>query len=173
MGARRGVRRTGSISPIWFIMTIRGPERFLNNHEKSRTGIFSLDAPPRHLYVHPMNEKIDREIRYRLLKLLSENPKMTQRDLSAEMGISLGKINFCLSELTRKGLIKINRFKGAKKKTNYLYKLTPYGLEEKARVTVSFLRQKQREYEEIKRQIEELEKEAETAHTLKTEKPTI
>ena len=86
---------------------------------------------------------------------------MTQRDLSAEMGISLGKINFCLSELTRKGLIKINRFKGSKNKTNYLYKLTPYGLEEKARVTVSFLRQKQREYEAIKRQIEELEKEAE------------
>jgi len=57
-----------------------------------------------------------------------------------------------LSELTRKGLIKINRFKGAKKKTNYLYKLTPYGLEEKACVTASFLRQKQQEYEEIKRQ---------------------
>jgi EPS-associated MarR family transcriptional regulator len=120
-----------------------------------------------------VNEKIDREIRYRLLKILSENPRMTQRDLSAEMGISLGKINFCLSELTRKGLIKINRFKGAKKKTNYLYKLTPDGLEEKARVTMSFLRQKQQEYEEIKRQIKELEKEAETAPTLKTEKPNI
>ena len=128
--------------------------------KKSRAGIFPLDAPPRHLYVHPVNKKIDREIRYRLLKLLSDNPKMTQRDLSAEMGISLGKINFCLSELTRKGLIKINRFKGAKKKTNYLYKLTPYGLEEKARITLSFLRQKQNEYEAIKRQIEELEKEA-------------
>jgi EPS-associated MarR family transcriptional regulator len=140
---------------------------------QKHAGLFPLDTSPRLLYVHRVNEKIDREIRYRLLKLLSENPKMTQRDLSAEMGISLGKVNYCLSELTRKGLIKINRFKGAKKKTNYLYKLTPYGLEEKARVTVSFLRQKQREYEEIKRQIEELEKEAETVQTLKTENPTI
>ncbi|QTA83124.1 EPS-associated transcriptional regulator, MarR family [Desulfonema limicola] len=108
-----------------------------------------------------MNNTYEKEIRYRLLKLLSHDPHLTQREMSQKMGISLGKINYCLSQLAEKGMVKIGRFKGSKNKIGYIYNLTPGGLEEKARLTLSFLRHKKQEYEEIKKQIEELTKEAE------------
>ena len=77
------------------------------------------------------------------------------------MGISLGKVNYCLSDLAGKGLIKIQRFKSAKKKMPYAYVLTRNGLEAKARLTISFLKRKIQEYEHIKQQIKELTAEAE------------
>ena len=108
-----------------------------------------------------MNNQIEQEIRYRLLKILSQESNLTQREMAKRMGISLGKVNFCLSELAKKGLIKVNRFKSAKNKIPYTYILTPRGIEERASLTVSFLRIKIREYEEIKRQIRELTAEIE------------
>lgn len=107
-----------------------------------------------------MNDLQEYEIRYRLLKMLAA-PQLTQRQLSAKMGISLGKVDFCMTQLVKKGLVKIDRFKKAKSKAGYIYNLTPHGIEEKARLTLNFLRQKQQEYEEIKRVIEELTQEAE------------
>ncbi|MBW1705282.1 MAG: MarR family EPS-associated transcriptional regulator [Deltaproteobacteria bacterium] len=103
-----------------------------------------------------MNNRYEQEIRYRLLKVLSQDSNLSQRDMAKRMGISLGKVNYCLSELAKKGLIKVNRFKSAKNKIPYTYILTPTGLEEKARLTVTFLKSKLSEYEEIKRQIKEL-----------------
>jgi len=79
------------------------------------------------------------------------------------MGISLGKLNYCLSKLVEKGLIKINRFKASENKLRHLYQLTSSGLEAKANLTVSFLTRKIAEYDEIKRQIQELTREAEAA----------
>ena len=79
--------------------------------------------------------------------------------MAKKMGISLGKVNYCLSELAKKGLIKVTRFKSAKNKIPYAYVLTPHGLEEKARLTVNFLKRKLLEYEETKRQIRELARE--------------
>jgi len=110
-----------------------------------------------------MNSDDQQEIRYRLLKVLSRNPNFTQREMAREMGISLGKVNYCLSELTKKGLIRINRFKDSENKLQYLYKLTPRGLEAKAVMTVSFLKRKISEYNEIKKQIRELAREANVA----------
>jgi EPS-associated MarR family transcriptional regulator len=103
-----------------------------------------------------MNNRYEQEIRYRLLKVLSQESNLSQRDMAKRMGISLGKVNYCLSELAKKGLIKVNRFKSAKNKIPYTYMLTPSGLEEKAKLTVTFLKRKLSEYEEIKRQIREL-----------------
>jgi EPS-associated MarR family transcriptional regulator len=103
-----------------------------------------------------MNNRYEQEIRYRLLKVLSQDSNLSQRDMAKRMGISLGKVNYCLSELAKKGLIKVNRFKSAKNKIPYTYMLTPSGLEEKAKLTVTFLKRKLSEYEEIKRQIREL-----------------
>lgn len=100
-------------------------------------------------------------IHYRLLKMLSKEPNVTQRDMAKRMGISLGKMNYCVTELAAKGWIKIIRFKSAKNKTPYTYLLTPKGLEEKARMTLSFLKRKLAEYEEIKKQIRELHYEVE------------
>ena len=103
--------------------------------------------------------RLDHEIRYRLLKILSEESRLTQRVMAKKMGISLGKVNYCLSELGKRGFIEIIRFKSAKNKIPYTYILTPRGMEEKARLTVRFLRRKISEYEEIKRQIMELAQE--------------
>ena len=72
------------------------------------------------------------------------------------MGISLGKVNFCVSELPAKGWIKITRLKNARKKIPYIYMLTPKGLEEKGKLTVRFLKRKVSEYEKIKMQINEI-----------------
>ena len=100
-------------------------------------------------------------IRYRLLKILSEDSSLTQREMSRRMGISLGKLNYCLTELAKKGFVKIQRFKDSSNRTKYMYLLTPRGMEEKTRVAMSFLKSKVREYEEIKRQIKELSVEIE------------
>ena len=106
-----------------------------------------------------MNHVYEQEIRYRLLKILSEEPQLGQREMAKKMGISLGKVNFCVSELAVKGWIKITRLKSARKKIPYIYMLTPKGLEEKGKLTVRFLKTKLAEYKEIKKQIEELHNE--------------
>ncbi|MDZ7696682.1 MAG: MarR family EPS-associated transcriptional regulator [Deltaproteobacteria bacterium] len=103
-----------------------------------------------------MNHAFEQEIHYRLLNILAEEPQLGQREIAVKMGISVGKVNYCLSELAKKGLIKVKRFKSAKTKIPYTYKLTPKGIEEKGRITVGFLKRKLEEYEEIKRQIQDL-----------------
>ena len=108
-----------------------------------------------------MNHNYEQEIQYRLLKMLSREPNVSQRDMAKRMGISLGKMNYCITELAAKGWIKIIRFKSARNKIPYTYLLTPKGLEEKARMTLSFLKRKLAEYEEIKKQIRELHHEVE------------
>ena len=103
------------------------------------------------------------DIRYHLLKQIQQNPQITQRELAQVAGISLGKVNYCLKALMDKGLVKAENFRASPNKLRYLYKLTPKGLEEKARVTYAFLKRKQREYEELKEEIAELKKEANVA----------
>ena len=107
-----------------------------------------------------MNHLYEQEIRYKLLKLLSTNANLSQREMAKRTGISLGKTNYVLTELANKGIIKIKRFKSARNKIPYTYMLTSHGLEEKARITTNFLKRKLAEYKEIKRQIKEIAKEA-------------
>jgi len=80
--------------------------------------------------------------------------------MARELGMSLGKVNYCLRALIELGLIKAANFKNSKNKSAYMYLLTPRGIEEKARVTARFLQAKQREYEELRAEIEQLSKEA-------------
>jgi EPS-associated MarR family transcriptional regulator len=108
-----------------------------------------------------MNHLYEQEIHYRLLSLLADEPQLRQLDIARKMGISVGKVNFCISELAKKGLIKVKRFKSAKNKVPYSYMLTPRGIEEKGKITVRFLKRKMSEYKEIKRQIETLTEEVE------------
>jgi len=108
-----------------------------------------------------MNHLYEQEIRYKLLKLLTAESNLSQREMAKRMGISLGKTNYVLTELANKGIIKIKRFKSAVNKIPYTYILTPEGIEEKAKITLSFLKRKLVEYEEIRRQIEEITNEAE------------
>jgi EPS-associated MarR family transcriptional regulator len=104
---------------------------------------------------------MDDSTNYHLLKTLESNPELTQRDIAREMGISLGKANYCLRALMDKGFVKARNFKNSRKRSAYAYILTPKGAEEKARVTYRFLKRKLREYEELKQEIEELKQECE------------
>ena len=103
---------------------------------------------------------LNEETRYKLLKLLEQNPNLNQRELAEELGISLGKTNYCLKALIEKGWVKVGNFKRSKSKMDYAYLLTPKGLEEKARVTLQFFRRKQKEYETLVEELEELRQEA-------------
>ena len=99
------------------------------------------------------------EYRYKILKLVQENPEISQRDLAEELGISLGKANFCLKALIEVGLLKASNFKNNKNKLAYMYLLTPKGIEEKAVITGRFLKRKIQEYEALETEIELLRKE--------------
>jgi len=103
-----------------------------------------------------MNAPLDDEIRFKLLMLLKDQPKLTQREMNQLMGISLGRINFCVSALAQKGLIRIERFKNNLNKTGYLYHVTPTGLKVLTHLTLNFLRLKLKEYEQIKKEIKSL-----------------
>ena len=100
------------------------------------------------------------EMRYKLMRLLEANPGTSQRELARELGISLGKTNYCLQALMRKGLVKATNFKNSHNKAAYMYLLTPRGVESKATLTMKYLQIKMREYEELRVEIEEVRREA-------------
>ncbi len=106
-----------------------------------------------------MNTSYDKEIRLKLLKLLEKDHDLTQREMNQKMGVSLGKVNFCLTELAKKGMIKIERFQKHPKKSAYLYRLTPTGIEEITKLTIQFLKHRIHQYDEIKAEIENLSQE--------------
>ena len=99
------------------------------------------------------------ELNYKLLKILQENPDLSQRDLAQSMGVSLGKLNYCLRALIAKGFVKAGKFQRNPNKSQYTYLLTPSGIEEKAKVTLSFLHKKMAEYESLRSEIERLTQE--------------
>ena len=99
------------------------------------------------------------EITYKILKAIEENPSQSQRELSKSLGVSLGKLNYCLKALVGRGWVKANNFRQNPHKSDYLYLLTPSGVEAKALVTVRFLKRKMQEYERIKEEIAELQEE--------------
>ena len=90
-----------------------------------------------------------------ILRKIKNRPRTTQRQLAEELGFSLGKLNYCLNALKVKGLIKINNFKKNPEKLNYIYVLTPRGISEKTKLTLNFMKRKMREYDELKKEIEE------------------
>lgn len=106
------------------------------------------------------------DIRHRILKAIEENPRINQRELAAHLGVSLGKTNFCLQALMEKGWIKVQNFRNNKNKMAYAYLLTPIGIEEKAKLTVRYLKIKMQEYELLKKEIEDLTRELETSESL-------
>jgi len=106
------------------------------------------------------------EHRYKILKLIENNPSISQRELAKHMGISVGKVNFCLKALIEKGLIKATNFRNSKNKLAYMYLITPRGIEEKASVTIRFLKEKVHDYERLSAEIEELRLEARRTHSI-------
>ena len=94
--------------------------------------------------------EIDKEEHLKLLKKIEKDPNTSQRDLSIDLNMSLGKINYCIKALKKKGLIKIGNFKKNKNKFKYIYVLTPRGIVEKAKITLKFMKIKMKEYDELK-----------------------
>jgi len=88
-----------------------------------------------------------------ILIKIDKNPKFSQRKLADELGLSLGKLNYCLKALKEKGLVKIDNFKKNPNKSIYFYILTPSGIKEKTKLTLNFMKRKMAEYEELKRNI--------------------
>ena len=101
--------------------------------------------------------QIDNE--YTLLKILKDNPEMTQRQLSKELGLSLGKTNYLIHALMGKGWVKLTNFRRSNKKLGYLYLITPKGIEEKSILAKNFLERKSAEYIKLKEEIEILKSE--------------
>ena len=96
----------------------------------------------------------DNQDHFEILRKINKKPRSSQRELAQELGFSLGKLNYCLKELQKKGLIKIKNFKKNPNKINYLYVLTPEGLSQKTKLTINFMKKKIREYEELKKELD-------------------
>ena len=97
---------------------------------------------------------------FQILKSLERDSRPTQRQLSNDLGVSLGKVNYCLKSLIEKGFIKVNNFRNSNNKIQYSYLLTPKGIEEKAKLTLGFIRIKTQEYDTLKQEIKDLKREA-------------
>lgn len=115
--------------------------------------------------VPPVNSMLSDELRYKVLHLMEQQPQLSQRALARELGLSLGKVNYCVQALIEKGLIKARNFRNSQNKTGYMYYLTPKGVDDKARVTLRFLKAKMAEYEQLKIEIEALRRAADRVQT--------
>jgi EPS-associated MarR family transcriptional regulator len=104
--------------------------------------------------------KIQEEARFQILRLLHDNPELTQRELGERVGVSLGAVNYCLKALIERGLVKAGNFSKSPNKLGYAYVLTPAGIAEKTVLTGRFLARKKAEYEALRAEIEALSREA-------------
>ena len=102
------------------------------------------------------------DLHFRVLKLLHDKPDISQRDLADQLGVSHGKMNYCLNALIDKGLVKLENFQSSQHKFKYAYLLTPAGIAEKAALTGRFLKRKMAEYEALKAEIEALQADMQT-----------
>lgn len=100
------------------------------------------------------------EVHYRLMRLIEERPELTQRQVAQELGVSLGKVNYCLQALVGKGHVKLANFRRNPNKRHYTYLLTRAGMEAKTAMTLKFLRRKMTEYDRLKHEIDALTAEA-------------
>lgn len=106
-----------------------------------------------------LTKQLENEQAFHLIREIDRSPALSQRELSFRLGISLGKVNFLMNALIRKGFVKVENFRKSSNKIAYLYNLTPGGIEEKTRMTFLFLKRKTAEYEQLKLEIRQLEAE--------------
>lgn len=105
------------------------------------------------IIVQILNIMKENQDHFNILRKIQNNPNSTQRELAKELGFSLGKLNYCLKALQKKGLIKIENFKKNPNKMNYFYILTPQGIAEKTKLTINFMKRKIKEYDELKKEL--------------------
>ena len=90
-----------------------------------------------------------------VLRRIGKNPESSQRELAEKLGFSLGKLNYCLKALQKKGLVKIENFRKNPRKINYIYVITPKGISQKTKLTLNFMKRKMTEYDELKKELKE------------------
>jgi EPS-associated MarR family transcriptional regulator len=117
-------------------------------------------------------EKLQEEMHFGVLKLVQENPGITQRELAERLGVSLGGVNYCMKALAAKGMLKIQNFKNSNNKLAYMYLLTPSGITAKAALAARFLKRKIDEYEVLAAEIAALEREVAVAREPSDPGPT-
>ena len=101
----------------------------------------------------------DKQDQFEVLRKINDKPQSTQRELSSELGFSLGKINYCLKSLQKKGLIKLKNFQDQKNKIKYLrYVITPAGISERTKLTIDFMKRKMKEYDQLKKELDNTKK---------------
>ena len=105
----------------------------------------------RSIFEHTMKQ--DQE-QFEILRKIYKSSNSSQRNLSNQLGFSLGKLNYCLTRLKKHGLIRIKRFKDSKNKLSYAYVLTPRGMKERTKLTINYMKLKMREYDELKKELE-------------------
>jgi EPS-associated MarR family transcriptional regulator len=99
------------------------------------------------------------ETQYKVMQLLEANPKMSQRDVARSLGVSLGKVNYCVRALVVRGCIKATNFRNSRNKVAYMYLLTPRGVHEKTSLAMQFLQRKMQEYEALRDEIKQIRRE--------------
>lgn len=102
---------------------------------------------------------LQEDTHFRVLRLLQENPDITQREMADRLGVSTSGLNYCLKGLIDKGWVKVQNFSQSKNKFGYIYVLTPLGIAQKVALTGRFLSRKMREYESLRFEIEGLKRE--------------
>ena len=103
------------------------------------------------------------ELKLRVMRALEEDPTATQREIAEQLGVSLGGVNYCIKALVERGLVKLNNFAKSEKKMGYAYILTPEGITAKSKITAKFLKRKMAEYEQLQKEIEQLQTEMQAA----------
>lgn len=103
--------------------------------------------------------KIQEDTHFRIMRILQENPDLTQRELADKLGMSVGGLNYCLNALIDKGFVKMANFSKSKNKFKYVYLLTPQGIAEKVALTSRFLKRKMDEYDALRDELEEMKRE--------------
>lgn len=101
-------------------------------------------------------------VSFRVLRLLAEHPEYTQREMAAALGISLGKVNYCLKALVERGLVKVENFGASSHKLGYVHLLTPRGITERTALAAKFLKRKLAEYDALQAEIEAIRKEVQS-----------
>ncbi len=106
-----------------------------------------------------MNIFKNNQDQFEVLRKIQKKPKTSQRELAYELGFSLGKLNYCIKALKKKGLVKLKNFQKKKDKINYLqYVVTPKGIAERTKLTISFMKRKMKEYDELKKELDKSNK---------------
>ena len=98
------------------------------------------------------------ETHLKILKHIQTNPNVSQRQLAEELGVSVGKVNYCLRSLIDKGFVKASNFKRSTNKLSYLYLLTPSGIEKKTKLTLNFMKIKMQEFDDLKKDLKNEER---------------